>query len=164
MKSIKKIVCNENGFKSGGREICLAKIRDWSEKNELMVLGRDGDTNELIWTQAPTFEFLADFTVDTLYHVTIPKMRIEKRFPSNPVNKLFKCSFTECQSSLSDDILNELAEFSDADLDAGTEMYFELADKSGDVFRNGICRPSFLEKLSKWSKSIGGTFYSEQFC
>jgi hypothetical protein len=162
---IKKVVLNGSVISIADKIITLTELREWSIKNELMVLGLVASTGELTWEEAPAWDYLQDVETTTLYHVTDPTKRIAKRFKSLPVNARLPYSVIEVESIIDTDTRAELeCLITEADFHDEIEIYFELADKSGDVMKSGLCRQSFLERLKAWANDIGGSFYTEAIC
>lgn len=164
MKSISKIVLNNGEFMTGGNNISVNDVEAMCNRGELMVLGRCLQTDELLWEQAPAFELFGKFGVNELYHAINPSMRVDKRL--QPVSKysLLPCSFYESQSPESDETANDLVEIKNELMNTELDVYFELADKSGEVMRRGTCRTNILNKLCEWAESIGGSYHVEQLC
>jgi hypothetical protein len=164
MKSINKIVLKNGEFMTGGKKVSENVVEAMCNRGELMVLGRCLQSNELLWEQAPAFELFDKFGVSVLYHVSDPIMRVDKRLQPVSENSLLPCSYYESQSPESDEKTNDLVEFKNELMNTELDVYFELADKSGEVMRSGTCRQNLMNKLLEWAESIGGSFYVEQLC
>jgi len=161
MNTMSKIVFKNGVFMAGRKEIGLSEIRELSTKGELMVLGRCNDTDELLWEEAPGYELIEN--IDTFYHVPDPSKRIQKSFPARPVNFVMPCSFFECRYPIEPDNEMELAEL-EKSLNDDIDIYYEVADKSGEVFRSGVCRHTVIGKIRAWAAAVSGSCYIEQYC
>jgi len=106
MKKIKMITGNDN---------FTAEIKALSNNGQLMILGLDVNTLELLWEHAPEWEFLEDnFDRFTLYHVSEPSKLREKRFAPLPVNSRLPYSFCDVQSPDSAELREDLALFKES--------------------------------------------------
>jgi hypothetical protein len=106
MRKIKTITGDDN---------FTAEIKALSIKNNLMILGLDIDTQELLWNHAPEWDFLED-NIDrfTLYHVAEPALLKEKRFAPLPVNSRLPYSFCDIQHTVSVELQVDLAQLKES--------------------------------------------------
>ena len=106
MRKIKMITGDDN-FK--------AEIKKLSNNRQLMILGLDINTQELLWNHAPAWDFLEENTDRfTLYHVSEPSKLREKRFAPLPVNNRLPYSFCDVQSQDSAELREDLALFKES--------------------------------------------------
>ena len=165
---MKKVVSKGNSILVGSTPVTKEEFNTVLNNGLLMTLCYCLETGELCWEKAPEQSFMDDCTDFTVYLVEDPKHRFEKRFESLPVNNRLPYMFTEYVVPMSDDTRAELEAFkaglTEEDFQDESEVYFEISDKSGDVMKRGICKDSFLERLSTWAESIGGYFYTEAIC
>jgi hypothetical protein len=165
---MKKVVSKGNSILVGSTSITKEEFNTMLNNGLLMTLCFCLETGELCWEKAPEQSFMDDCADFTVYLVEDPKHRIEKRFAPLPVNNQLPYMFTECSIPMSDDTRAELEAFkaglTEEDFQDEPEIYFELADKSGDVMKRGTCQVSFLDRLTAWAENIGGSFYTEAIC
>ena len=165
---MKKVIVNHKGITVDSTSATKEEFSAMLNDGKLMCLTFCLETGELCWEKAPEQSFLDDCTDYTLYLVEDPKHRFEKRFAPLPVNNQLPYMFTECSMPMSDDTRAELEAFkaglTEEDFQDEPEIYFELADKSGDVMKRGTCHVSFLDRLTTWAENIGGSFYTEAIC
>ncbi len=163
-RCIEKVSINGTLVRFGQTIISMSELQDFFDNDELMMLGLVADTGELSWEAPPSWEHIIEAGDLTLYRVVEPSKRIPKTFPAFPVNSLLPYATVECKSNIDGEAFTELEAFKAEMLKPDFEIYFELADKSGDVMRRGTCQQSFLEKLKVWANDIGGSFYTEAVC
>jgi len=161
---IKKVSVKGTVIKLGQVIITQTELRDYYENDELMMLGLIQDTGELSWEAAPCWEHIAYSGDLTLYRVLDPAKRIPKTLKALPVNTLLPYVFVECKSDIDNEALEELEAYKNEMMNADYDVYFELADKAGDVMRQGTCRVSYLDRLRAWAESIDGFYYTEAIC
>ena len=106
MKKIKMIT---------GDDKFTAQIKTFSNNRQLMILGLDINTLELLWNHAPAWDFLED-NIDsfTLYHVSEPSKLREKRFAPLPVNCRLPYSFCDVQYPVSAELQADLAQLKES--------------------------------------------------
>jgi len=102
-----KIISGDDNF--------TAEIKTLSINRNLMILGLDMNTQELLWNHAPTWDFLED-NIDkfTLYCVSDPSKLREKRFAPLPVNSRLPLSFYDVQYPTSVELQADLALFKES--------------------------------------------------
>ena len=87
----------------------LTELHEMSKTRNLMILGLDTDTGELVWEIAPDWDALKDDCDRfTLYYSKNPNQLIARRFKSLPVNTQMPVSFI--QTTTTTDIDEELEE------------------------------------------------------
>jgi hypothetical protein len=163
-RCIEKVSINGTLVRFGQTIISMSELQDFFDNDELMMLGLVADTGELSWEAAPSWEHIVEAGELTLYRVIDPSRRIPKTFKALPVNARLPYATVECKSNIDTETHAELEAFKADILKPDYEIYFELADKSGDVMKSGVCRQSFLERLKAWANDIGGSFYTEVVC
>ena len=102
-----KIISGDDNF--------IAEIKTLSINRNLMILGLDINSQELLWTHAPDWDFLED-NLDrfTLYCVSDHSRLREKRFAPLPVNSRLPYSFCDVQYRDSVELQADLAQLKDS--------------------------------------------------
>ncbi len=98
-----------------GDDNFTTEIKALSINRQLMILGLDMNTQELLWNHAPAWDFLEE-NLDkyTLYHVTEPSLLQEKRIAPLPVNSRLPYSFYDVLYPASAELQADLAFFKES--------------------------------------------------
>ena len=162
---IEKLVIDGTVIKLGQKIITRTELQDFYDNDELMMLGLIQDTGELSWEAAPSWWRIVESDTLALYRVLDSAKRVPKTLKALPVNTQLPYSYVECNNNIDEEIQEALDAYkAQLMVCPEYEVYYELADKSGDIMRQGICKNSFLDKLKVWAEDIGGFYHVEAIC
>jgi len=164
-RCIEKALINGTVIKLGQKIITQTELQDFYDNDELMMLGLIQDTGELSWEAAPSWWRIIGTGSLTLYRVLDPAKRVQKTIKALPVNKQLPYSYVECKNVIDTETQEALDAYkAQLMVSPDYDVYYELADKSGDIMKRGTCRVTFLDRLKEWAESIGGFYCVSPIC